>query len=288
MLNLIEPSNYARLQPLFARASIHLALAAVLDGSVAASVYVDNASHPQSALVIAGHRFFLLGRLDQPGFNQSIQEFFDQMVFPHGLAAGEELFVLYFDDSGWESSIETIFQGKYPLLAPREYYQLNLNGEPPRVDFPPDFSLRSVDKRLLASSNLAHLDHLREELCSERANEEDFLAQSFGISLVHEDELAGWCLSEYNTGSCCEVGIETSEAFQKRGLGTAMTREFARQAYQRGITTIGWHCFTRNLPSAATARKAGFAKICDYHVFLVWYNPHNSPGWKRQMQASGG
>ena len=90
---------------------------------------------------------------------------------------------------------------------------------------------------------LAGLDDLREEMVSERVSVADFLARSFGLALLHGDELVGWCLSEYNTATRCEVGIGVAEGHRRQGLATCMARTFGQLARQRGIEHIGWHCW---------------------------------------------
>ena len=54
-------------------------------------------------------------------------------------------------------------------------------------------------------------------MCSERASVDEFLGRSVGVYIVRRDptagdELVSWCLSEYNHGGRCEIGIETAEA----------------------------------------------------------------------------
>ncbi len=117
------------------------------------------------------------------------------------------------------------------------------------------------------------------------------MARSFGIAAVHtgkrtdgkpaagevaEGELAGWCLSEYNVGDRCEVGIATLEPFQRRGLAKAMGQAFLRMAYSKGIREVGWHCWKQNIPSAATARALGFRHVADYPVYVGWYDEANA------------
>lgn len=126
-----------------------------------------------------------------------------------------------------------------------------------------------VDANLLASSDLKHLETLKEEMTSERPTVEDFLAKSFGICAIHNNELAGWCLSEYNADGRCEIGIETTDEYRQRGLATALTLAFLEHAFSHGMTEVGWHCFKRNEASAKTALKAGFDKVSDYKSFIV-------------------
>ena len=134
-----------------------------------------------------------------------------------------------------------------------------------------------VDADLLAQDSLESITALREETTSERPSMEDFLAKSFGVCALHENALAGWCLSEYNTEGRCEIGIETVSPFRKRGLATALTLALLEHAFAKGYTEVGWHCFKRNAASGNTARKAGFDKVRDYPAFIVWYDEANRP-----------
>lgn len=73
---------------------------------------------------------------------------------------------------------------------------------------------------------------------SERESAADFVTRSFGLAL-HHDAVVGWCLSEYNLGHRCEVGIAVDEPFRRRGLATLMGGAFARQALAAGVSEIG-------------------------------------------------
>jgi tetratricopeptide (TPR) repeat protein len=52
-----------------------------------------------------------------------------------------------------------------------------------------------------------------------------------------------------------------------------MASALVEQAVSRGISQIGWHCYARNSPSVATARKVGFEKAQDYAVYLFYLDP---------------
>jgi RimJ/RimL family protein N-acetyltransferase len=119
------------------------------------------------------------------------------------------------------------------------------------------------------SGDVAGLDAVREEMCSERASVEDFLRRSFGICPVHANEVAGWCMSEYNVGDRCEIGIATAEKHQRRGIATLTTWSFLAEAQRRGYRRVGWDCWTRNVPSVATARKAGFTLVEEYPAVVI-------------------
>ena len=85
------------------------------------------------------------------------------------------------------------------------------------------------------SSDLVGLAAVREEMCSERASVGDF-ARSFGLCPVHSNEVAGWCMSEYNVGERCEIGIATAPNHQRKGIATLATWSFLAEAHRRGYT----------------------------------------------------
>jgi RimJ/RimL family protein N-acetyltransferase len=122
---------------------------------------------------------------------------------------------------------------------------------------------------LLADERVQNKAYLTEEMVSERPSIDDFLAKSFGVCLLHEGEIIGWCLSEYNCGPRCEIGIAVAEPFRRRGLATLMARAFIDQALTQGVYDIGWICWAGNRPSMATAEKLGLALVDERDVYWV-------------------
>ena len=50
----------------------------------------------------------------------------------------------------------------------------------------------------------------------------------------------------------------------------------------QGATEIGWHCWSSNVASAATARKVGFEQTIEHPVYHAWYNRFDNllvQGW---------
>jgi RimJ/RimL family protein N-acetyltransferase len=268
----IKPSQYDRVRPLFQLLDHHLATAAILDGSAPAAIYVDDPAQPRAAFTWTGYRFFLAGSPQQATFNQHVRRLFVETIYPQARACGLEMFELKVASEDWEDAIRnTILPGQDPIKAQRQYFRLRALRHDWRTLLPADFHLAWITPELLARTDLAHLDDLREELCSERPSVEDFLARSFGVVAICDEDaaLAGWCTSEYNSGDRCEVGIGTLEPYQRRGLATAMGSAFVEHALSRGVTQIGWHCWARNLPSIATALAIGYEQVCDYTSSII-------------------
>ena len=247
---------------LFGGLAEHLAVEAVVQGAAAGRLWVDDPLAPRSAVIWVQHRVFVAGEdgggKGPDGLNGVVREIAaaarargDWGVGVY--AAGGMKWGPVLDGLAWK-----IIEREYWEIGSEEWKPLAAEGQ--ASDWAARLALRAVDRELVTASEFGRMEQLREEMCSERPSVEDFLAGSFGVCLVDEeqDALAGWCLSEYNCGDRCEVGIEVVETYQRHGLGTLLARALCREAFtRREIRRVGWHCLAANAASGATARRAG-------------------------------
>lgn len=274
MLTLLEPAQYSLALPLFGEMNDQLAVFAVLNGESHGEVFVDDPHHPGSALLRVSYRYYLAGSTTNAAFNQDVRCLFAETIIPARKAAGDGGFLVFDDMMDWGLVIEeTLLKGYKLYPGPRQSYELNLEQPahpvPPAADLPAGLSLQTVDRTLMERKELANLHDLAEELCSERSSVDEFLQKSFGTVILSDTRLAAWCLSEYNLDDRCEVGIATMADYQRMGLATAAGLAFIAQAQAHGIHRIGWHCWTRNEASVATARRLGFTLIKDLRAYFV-------------------
>jgi RimJ/RimL family protein N-acetyltransferase len=267
----LERGDYDRARSVFLELDFHLAISAVLGGSVPGKVFVDDASSPRSALVWTNGRLHLAGSAENEGFNLAVGRLFAETIFPQAKAAGRSALGLFYDWEGWEPAITNrILKDQHPERMQREYYTFQQLRHDWRAMLPTGYRVQFVDAQLLANRQLQNLERLEAELCSERESVAAFLSNSFGVCLVQEDAIAAWCLSEYNQDGRCEIGIETVEAYQRRGFATLTASALVEQANVRGIRQIGWDCYAGNIASGAAARAIGFQKERDYPAYIAW------------------
>jgi RimJ/RimL family protein N-acetyltransferase len=271
MTALLPIDDYARIAPLFAAMGDHLAVSALLAGDATGQVYADDLARPAVALAWVNRRLYLAGSPGDASAIGPLRQLFAETIDPQAATTGMAALVLHYAPDDWERSIqEAILGNRRWAKAQRQFYTCDALSADWHTLLQQGFTLRPVDAALLADSRLEHREALMAEMCSERASVADFLAHSFGVCALRGDEIAGWCLSEYNSGDRCEVGIETLAPYQRRGLGTAMTLALVEEAFARGLRQVGWHCYAENVPSVATALRAGFVKALDYPVYIVW------------------
>jgi GNAT superfamily N-acetyltransferase len=193
---------------------------------------------------------------------------FSDELIPAHRSRGNDAYLVYAYGDNWDAAINSLFSTQQLYHGTRQYYEITDFTPKSELHLPDGFSMQLITSEFM-SSNIAGLDVVKEEMCSERVSVEDFLARSFGICPVHENEIAGWCMSEYNVGNRCEIGIATLEKHQRKGIATLTTWSFLAEAHRRGYTRVGWDCWTRNVASVASAHRAGFTLMEEYPAIVV-------------------
>ena len=263
----LQQTEFQKIDALYAPLKHYLTIDAVLQHTTPGRVWADDTAVPQTAVVWANHRVYVGGE-----GSEELVAFFAGEFQPAATAAGIEGFTLYLPP-GWSRDGKTLFPDAYPTPRPRLYFRQDARQRSWEVSVPDGFELRPVDAALVEDRRITNPDYLIEEMLSERPSIDEFLAHSFGCCLIHNHEIIGWCLSEYNTGPRCELGIATAAPFQRRGFATLMATATIRQALAQGVYDIGWLCWADNDGSVATARKLGFQQTFAGTAYNVIFDP---------------
>ncbi len=266
----LSASQYASILPLFHPLDYHLTVRATLCGAFPAPVYADDPAQARLAAIWAGKRLYIAGEGPDPVTTGALGRLILERIYPEALARKYEVLIFQYPTEKWAAALTEILAGKRVVQAAREQYTFRSLPPAWQKQVPAGLGLQAVDADLIGRRDLKHMDGLIAEIENEGQPVEHFLHNRFGVCAIFGDEIAGWCLSEYNLGERCEIGIETLEAYQRRGLGLAMTCALVEMALQRGVTQIGWDCYRNNLPSSATARKAGFDPAVAYETSICW------------------
>ena len=246
----------------------HALVSALFEGCATGRLFVDNATAPESGVIVCNSRVLCAGDASQGDFILEMEVCFADELIPEHKRRGNDAYLVYAPGNAWESKLPAMFGDHQIYHGTRQYYEVTNFAPKPAPDLPPGFSLHMITPEFL-SSDVVGLDAVRQEMCSERPSVEDFLRRSFGLCPVYANEVAGWCMSEYNVGDRCEIGIATAEKHQRKGIATLVTGSFLAEAHQRGYNRVGWDCWTRNAASVATARKAGFTLVEEYPAAVI-------------------
>ena len=266
----LSPEEFPVAAPLFSNIPYHTVIKTILNGSSPGHVYVNDAGNPTLAVAQFKHHTFLGG---DPAIVHQIEllNFFSNEVVNNCKNLNIPLFRLLIPSPAWKAVIEELFGPLNPVYMDYQCYQKTIKKPNSEYLIPKEFFLQKITSKLV-SKDFAGRDDLIEEMCSERVSVDTFLDNSFGIGAFYKNQLAGWCLSEYNHENCCEVGITTLPPHRDKGLAKAMTAHFCNLAIENGYDTILWHCDKSNLPSSRTALGSGFTLVEDSSVLAVYHD----------------
>ncbi len=270
-LDLIEPNLYPGLAAWLAPLDEHLAVFSLLAGCSAGRIFGAPGDVNDPLLVQVGGRLYLAGS-PTPQNIAAVCELLRARVIAASPGA-PDMYVLHAAPPDWIPALQSALADLKPLTDERTCLEHHAPGSAPAASFPEGYLLREVTPELLADPHLEGLDLLAEEMCSERESQEAFFERSFGLVLLSENRLAAFCLSEYNLAKRCEIGIATLPDYQRQGLAAQITLAFLAMAARRGIHRVGWHAWSDNLGSLATARKDGFSEHEPTSVLYGWRDP---------------
>lgn len=263
---MIELTRFETARPLLTPLLHYRPVAAVLAGDAPGRIFVDDAAAPQTAVCQANQRIYLAGRAGSAA-QTAVHQLFQTTILPEAQAGGLEAYVLH-TTASWQEAAAVALPFAPPLARTRRLYRLDARGGDWSVTAPEGLRLRPVDAALLADNSITNLDFVTGEMVSERPSVADFLARSSGVCLQHENEIIGWCMSEYNSGARCEIGIAVAEGWRRRGLATLLARALIGAVAAQGVYDIGWLCWADNEPSVKTAETLGFTLVDERDNFL--------------------
>lgn len=266
----LSPEEHHIAATLFSHFPYHTVIKTILNGSSPGHVYVNDAANPTLAVAQFKHHTFLGGDPAEVHRHQLL-DFFSNVVVTNCKNFDIPLFRLLIPSPAWRVVLEELFRPLTPVYMDYQCYQKTIRKPDSEYLIHEGFFLQKITSELL-SKDFAGKEDLLEEMCSERESLDAFLENSFGIAAFYKNQLAGWCLSEYNHENCCEVGIATMPPYQKKGLAKAMIVLFCNFAIENGYETILWHCDKSNLPSSRTALSAGFTLVEDSPVIAVYHD----------------
>ncbi len=260
----LDSKNYKICSNLLKLLRCHLAVEATMKGMTSCDLFVDDTAWPSIAMIKSNSRYYIGMRREKDTFIKLIE------YFKKSKNSNNKYFQLYFGSEVTEKNFLNVLTGWNYKILKRVKYIISTPKFRSKTELPKFVRIASVNEIMTSGKDYLNIDDLKKEMCSERKSISDFLNKSFGLCLIFDNQLIGWCLSEYNTEDSCEVGIEINENFQNKLLGTFLTEQFIIYARSLGIKEIFWNSLEINIPSIKTAERVGFEKVLDYKEILIY------------------
>ncbi|MCL2254253.1 MAG: GNAT family N-acetyltransferase [Lachnospiraceae bacterium] len=157
---------------------------------------------------------------------------------------------IYAPDGEWKSYVENITFGKLENKQIHLYKHNNLVESNCLTE---NLFIFEITKDWLQSdqSNL-----IKNEIYS-YLSVDDFLQNGYGLTLVIDGKVCGYCLSEYSIDNECAINIWVDEHYRRLGYAKMMTQIFLHHGKSKG-RQIYWGCTSDNIPSNKLAQATGF------------------------------
>jgi GNAT superfamily N-acetyltransferase len=269
----LAPRDTQLAGPVFAALEHHLAVLSALAGETPAEIYVDDPAHPQAGLLLPAnrHRVYVAG-VATPDFVTAVAETLLRRYLPAERAAQPSDAIIYHAPGAWGAALAEQLAGIQTWEAERRYYRLLVGPDAPSFPLPAGFTLRQIEAAVLDDHALLNRDELVAEVLSESPSVEEFLQHRLGYCAQRGQELAGWCLTEYNHAGHCEIGIETVAPYRRQGIGLATAAATLALAAHQGIREVGWHCWGDNAASIGLANRLGFEEVERHRVLFCHFD----------------
>ena len=268
MLIELESKHYQRVSVIFRHLDHHLAIKSMLYGNTKTRMFVDDAKNPRTAATWTGHRIYFVGEPNNLEFNQRFREVISALYLSGTLAGKPKICIVHYHPVEWEPVLEEMFSGAKVYRNTRHVYEMDIKKKLWDFKPPKGFKIEQITKELL-SKELGNLDLVMKEMLSEVDSIEEFFGGRFGFLALKGKEVACWCMSEYNTADRFEVGIETVNKYRRMGLAASTAKALIHYAASSSYNWVGWHCWSRNEASVATALSLGLSLVKEYPVLFV-------------------
>jgi len=247
----------------------HVSIRGVIQGTICGRVFMsyDGAS----ALLINPQGLFLGGSPDNHPFFEEVNHLLREELLPNLATKGELDYVLFYpSDELWAETLQVATKDLLPMRSGRMTFSHNLQG----VDDTLAEQIHAVDRDLFERQGLKGLDGVIDEIQGGWPSIEAFLESGFGCVAIQNTEqgpaIISWCLTDWVIGDECDFGIETDARYRGKGWARKVAAGALLLAKQRGMTRVGWQCWSSNIGSQRTSQSAGFKLHAEFPVLFGW------------------
>lgn len=249
---------------LLAYTPLQYMLRAMAAGSAPAQCYADREDSPTACLILEGHSLFAGGDAQGPAAEEAMDFLAHTLLNPERRRELGAIRIA-FPDNAWKERLEAAFSDAdvhaYPRMVLRH----------PAPERTPGLEEAGLLPITADTALLENFGMIREEVESTMGSFEKFLSMGFGVALVLDNRVCGFCTAEYTSPGECAIGIAVEKEYRQRGYAKRMTARFLKESAQRGLTPY-WECWKNNAPSVRTAEGAGFETLAEYPVLLAVFS----------------
>ncbi|HGH7183000.1 GNAT family N-acetyltransferase [Bacillus cereus] len=246
-----------------------LEVKAVIAGVNPGRIFVDNVFSPNSGLVWLGNNdgFFFIGDAENAEFNNTINDFIDEVIVPETKKVGLNCFEAIGNHSNWNKTIDKIFQHRNLKSWNQRVYTLRKEGyenhHEPEIE--QKYTVLKMSQALYENSNntFKNIDFLQSKILEFWSSPDRFFNEGIGYCIVYDDLIVSVCFSGFVFENIHCIDIETIEGYQGRKLAQKIAHSFVKDCLENDIIPY-WDCMELNKPSVAVVENVGFTNVFNY------------------------
>ncbi|WP_394217486.1 GNAT family N-acetyltransferase [Halobacillus trueperi] len=251
----------------------HVEVKAVIEGNNPGRVFVDDAESPKTGLIWLGNHdgFFFIGEEENQAFNNQINDFLDQVIFPEAKKLRLNNFIAIGNHSKWERTIERVFEHRPMQKSHQNVYRLEKRLLPAHHEpsIKPVYRVFKINEKLYENKydSLENIEFLRSKISEFWSSPEDFFQKGIGYCVVHQKKMVSLCFSGFVAENVHGIDIETIEEHQGNKLGQKAAHCVVKDCASKGMVPY-WDCEKSNKPSNVIAEKSGLNHYLHYFVYI--------------------
>lgn len=242
---------------------------AVVEGINPGRIFVDDHAIPSTGLIWLGNNdgFIFIGDENNESFNNEINDFVDQVIFPEAKKVQLEWFEVMGNHDKWNKVIEKVFKHRSLISWNQRVYKLKISNYQYNCEpiIEQGYEVQKISNELLGSSHtsIRNIEFLHSKVLENWASFADFLNAGMGYYIVYKNEIVSICFSGFVVDNVHCINIETLEANRGKKLAQKATHSFVKDCLENDMIPY-WDCMEVNKPSIAVAENIGFKNVFNY------------------------
>lgn len=234
----------------------------VIDGKLDGRILSDKKINPKTIVIITNFNWmYVIGNQESKIF---IKQFSNFII--NELTSKSEHFAWFGLSEYWRKKLTEMY-GENAKSFPRVRYELNEEEYKKHSYYntlPVGYRIELINSHLVDKAS-KFFDGIKMFWVTN----ENFLTNSFGFCMLHNDDVISACQALAITENICEIDVITEVNYRGQGLAYFICFKFIEQCLKLGLKPY-WETVRVNTSSCRLAEKLGFVEVEEY-PFYAWY-----------------
>ncbi len=255
--------EFSSIMPLYKKSKYQIPMIeSVIEGKLKGSIFADKKVNPQTIVIVTNFNWlYVIGNQETEMFKN---QFFNFII--NELTSKSEHFAWFGLSEYWQDKLVEMF-GENIKSFPRVNYELDK--EKYRIatchgNLPDGYRIKPINSNLVDK-----VSKFFDGIKMFWESNENFLKNSFGFCILHENDIVSACQALAITEDICEIDVLTKDEFRGKDFAYFIGLAFIEHCLKLGLKPY-WETVRANTSSCRLAEKLGFVEVKEY-PFYAWF-----------------